>query len=349
MKKLVVLMFASILSFTSRAQDIGDILLAADDASTLTENYISPVMRGLMYSINGGWYTTAKTHKKFGFDITIEASAAFVPKADEIFKFIGSEYNYSSLPNGETSLPTVMSSDDNGTTVDIRVPYQNNTYKVASFEMPGGIAGDLPTKAVPSPMVQLGFGLPLKTDIKFRYVPTLNFDDKVEASLFGLGLQHDLMQYFGPLEKLPLHVSVLAAFTKMDVSYAIEDNDLVDEISVTNGEAAFNLNAFTVQALGSLDFKIVTLYAGLGYNKGTSSIKLKGDYQLTYQVEDNNGNPAGPSVQDSVSDPINLDFDANGVRSTLGARLNLGFFKIFGDYTIQKYNTLSAGIAFSFR
>mgnify|MGYP001088447286 CR=1 FL=1 len=29
--------------------------------------------------------------------------------------------------------------------------------------------------------------------------------------------------------------------------------------------------------------------------------------------------------------------------------IGLGFFKIYGDYTIKEYNTVSAGIAFSFR
>ncbi len=348
MKKIVLILVFSLTTLISKAQDLGDIILAADDASKLTENYISPVMNGLMYSMNGGWYTTAKTHKKFGFDITIEANASFVPKADEIFQFIPSEYTYSTLPNGETSLPTVMSSDETETTVEVRVPYNGNTYKVASFQMPGGIGGDIPGNAVPAPMVQLGFGLPLHTDIKVRYVPTLNFDDDVEAKLFGLGLQHDLMQYFGPLDKLPLSVSVLAAFTKMDVTYKINDDNPSDEIAITNGEGVFKMNTWTVQALGSLDFKIITLYAGLGYNNGSSSIKIKGDYDLTYDVEDSNGNTVG-TVNESISDPVNLNFDANGVRTTLGARLNLGFFKIFGDYTLQKYNTVSAGIAFSFR
>lgn len=348
MKKLILLMLFLIVNFVSKAQDLGDILLAADDASKLTENYINPVMKGLMYSMNGGWYTTAKTHKKFGFDITIEANASFVPKADEFFQFIPSQYSYSTLPNGETSLPTVMSSDETETTVDVRVPIDGNSFKVASFQMPGGIGGDVPGNAVPAPMVQVGLGLPFQTDIKVRYVPKLNFDDEIEANLIGIGLQHDLMQYFGPLDKLPLSVSVLVAFTKMDVSYQILDEDPADEINIANGEAEFKMNTWTAQAVGSLDFKIITLYAGLGYNNGSSSVKIKGDYDLTYDVEDSNGNTVG-SVSESISDPVNLNFDANGVRTTLGARINIGFFKIFGDYTLQKYNTLSAGIAFSFR
>ncbi len=69
---------------------------------------------------------------------------------------------------------------------------------------------------------------------------------------------------------------------------------------------------------------------------------------LTYDVEDNEGNVVG-IVPETISNPVSMNFNANGVRGTLGTRLNLGFFKIFADYTFQEYNTLTAGIAFSFR
>ena len=179
-------------------------------------------------------------------------------------------------------------------------------------------------------------------------MPKLNFDDSVEANLIGLGLQHDLTQYLGPIDKLPLSVSILGAFTNMDVTYNIEDDDPSDEVTVTNGEAAFEMKTWTVQAIGSLDFKIITLYGSVGYNGGKSSIKINGTYDLEYDIEDGGGTVIG-TASDSVTDPIDLNFESTGVRGTLGARLNLAFFKIFADYTLQEYNTLSAGIAFSFR
>lgn len=348
MKKIAFLITLCLSVNLSNSQGLETILLAADDASLLTQNYINPVVNGLIYNMNGGWYTTAKTHKKFGFDLTINANASFVPSSDELFAFIPSDYNFISLPNGETQIPTVMSDIDTETQIDVSIPVGDGTFKVASFDMPGGITDDLPINAVPTPMVQLGFGLPFKTDIKLRLVPKLNFDDSVEANLFGLGIQHDILQHFGPLEKLPLNISILAAFSNMRVAYAIEDDDPNDEITVTNGEAEFKLDTWTVQALASLDFKVVTLYGGFGYNSGSSTIRMKGDYNLTYDIEDSNGNIIG-SANETVSDPINLGFDANGMRATLGARLNIGFFKIFADYTLQEYNTASAGIAFSFR
>lgn len=343
---LVLLLFLTVTQ--TKAQELESILIAADDASLLMQNYVNPVMKGLMYDMNGGWYTTAKTHKKFGFDITINANASFVPDSDQIFAFIPSDYSYLTLPNGESELPTIMSENDSETTVDVEIDNGDGTYNVASFEMPGGITEDLPVNAVPAPMVQLGVGLPFKTDIKLRMIPNLSFDDDLETSLFGLGLQHDITQYLGPIEKLPLNVSVLAAFTNMNVTYNIDDEDPTDDIMITNGEGQFKMNTWTIQALASLDFKIVTLYGGIGYNNGSASTKIKGTYTVDYEVEDGSGTVIG-SASETVTNPINLDFDANGMRATLGARLNIGFFKIFADYTLQEYNTLSAGIAFSFR
>jgi len=75
---------------------------------------------------------------------------------------------------------------------------------------------------------------------------------------------------------------------------------------------------------------------------------MKGDYTLTYDVEDSNGNQIG-TISETISNPINLDFEANGMRATIGTRLNLSIFKIFADYTFQNYNTATVGIAFSVR
>ncbi len=341
--------FMLLLSFqAAKSQELETILLASDDASLLSEKYLDPAAKGLMHSMNSGWYTTAKTHKLFGFDITIGAGAAFVPSAEQTFAFIPSDYSFLVLPNGETSLNTVMSENEVETTVDVRIPNGDGTFNVASFDMPGGITKDLPINAVPAPIVQLGLGLPFNTDLKVRFVPELEFDESVKSKLFGLGLQHDLMQYFKPLEKTPLHVSVLGAFTTMNVNYLIEDKNPNDNVSVSNGNAEFKMNTWTVQAIASIDFKIITFYGSLGYNNGKTTIKMKGDYTVTYDVENSSGTTIG-TVSETVRNPIHLDFKANGPRASLGTRLNLGFFKIFADYTVQGYNTATAGIAFSFR
>jgi hypothetical protein len=348
MKKIII--FSSLLfgvNLTS-AQDLGPVLIGLEDSNTLLQNYLNPSMKGLMSSMNGGWYSTAKSHKKFGFDISFGLNAAFTPEKDKVFQFIADDYNFLSLVDGGTNIPTVLGNDNSNTSFNVSIPYQGGDFKSGSFELPGGIAKDLPVNAVPTPFVQVGLGLPFKTTIKLRYVPKMNFASKVNANLIGVGLQHDLTQYLGLVGKLPFSVSILGAYTTSTIDYNIKNGDITDQVSVSNGLAQYKLNIWTVQALGSLDFKIVTLYGGIGINGGSSAFNIKGDYELTYDIQSADGTNQGTIVE-SISDPLSLKFKSSGARATLGARLNLAFLKIFADYTLQEYNTATLGVAFSFR
>jgi len=75
MKKLTLLVLLGLVTITSKAQDLESILLASGDAENLTNAYINPAMKGLIYGMNSGWYHTAKVHKKLGFDISIGLNA----------------------------------------------------------------------------------------------------------------------------------------------------------------------------------------------------------------------------------------------------------------------------------
>tara|TARA_B110000483_G_scaffold91486_1_gene112950 strand:+ start:153 stop:1199 length:1047 start_codon:yes stop_codon:yes gene_type:complete len=348
MKKLILFCFLFLGLNSTKAQGIGNLLLAGEDASLLAENYLNPSVSGLMSGMNSGWYSTAKTHKKLGFDITIGMSASFTPSSGQMFDFVSTQYNYISVAGGNSMLPTVLSENDSKTTFDVKIPILGSEFKVGSFTMPGGVAGEFPINAIPTPFVQFGLGLPTKTDLNLRYVPNVDYNSKVKASSIGIGLQHDLTQHLGLVSKLPFSIAIMGAYSRTNLEYIIDNSNLSNGISATNGLASFKLDTWTVQALGSLDLKILTFYAGVGYNSGTSNFDVEGDYELTYNIQDSNQNSIG-SVTENISDPISLGFHSSGTRATVGARLNLLFFKIFADYTIQEYNTASAGIAFSFR
>jgi hypothetical protein len=314
------------------------ILLAPkDDANKLVNAYINPAMKGLIYGMNNGWYHTAKVHKKFGFDISISMNASIAPKKDEMFSF--SDLN---LSNEVTALsptsPTVLGENSNQALVNVNTEI-NGVPATAQFEMPGGIKNDLPLNAVPTPAIQASLGLPFKSDIIVRFIPKVG-DEDVKGSLFGVGLKKEITDWFGPMDKTPLHVSLLATYTTMGVDYTIVDDNPNDDVDIENGAVDFNLNSYTVQALASLNFPVINLYGGIGYTGGSSSLDMLGTYTLRYN---------GLTEDRVLNDPLNLDFDASGFRTTLGARLSLGFFKIFADYTLQEYNAVNAGIAFSFR
>lgn len=314
-------------------------MAGTEDASKLTENYVNPVAKGFMYGLNNGWYSTGRTHKKLGFDITFVANLAKVPGKDEVFQFVASDYNNISLVNGSSEIQTLMGGNNN-TTLAARIQANGGDYKLTEFTMPDGIGDDLPMNAVPSATLQVGIGIPgIDADLKFRYLPKVGTSD-LEVGMFGVGLQKSFSKLL-KIDKTPVDVSALIAYTKLTSEYDIQGNS---DLSGTGQLMEFTTNAYTFQAIASVNLKLIEFYGAVGFNTAKMDVDIKGTYDLEYTLEG-----TGMSVSETVTDPVSVDFSASGVRATIGTRLNLGFFKIFGDYTIQEYNTITGGIAFSFR
>ena len=346
MKKFL-LVFVGVLTLTfstnAKAQVTVDgfeaILLAADDAEKLTEAYINPAMTGLIFGMNSGWYHTAKVHKLFGFDISIGLNASIVPSSDEIFRF--ADLGLANTTSTSATAATVAGPNNLQAPATFSGTIQGQTVS-ANFTLPGGAKDDLPLNAVPTPAVQFNMGLPWKMEGMIRLVPEVGSDD-VKGKLLGLGLKKEITSWFGPMEKTPLHVSLLAAYTSMTVDYDIQNDS---SISGSGQQAEFDLSAFTVEAIASLNFPFINIFGGIGYSTGNADLKMNGTYNLEYDT----GLPApNNTITESVVNPLDLSFDASGIKTTVGARISLGFFKIFGSYTLQEYNTLNAGIALSFR
>lgn len=340
MKKIFLSLFVLFaIANNLKAQNGPEGMLFADseDTNRLMNAYMNPAMKGLVYGMSNGWYHTAKVHKKFGFDITIGVSGATAPSKDEMFSLSNLKSINQATGGGITSA-TVVGSENDGSNATVTFQENGITY-TGTFQMPGGIKENLPLDFVPAPAIQASLGLPFKSEVILRYTPKVGEDD-VKGSLFGVGLKKEITSWFGPLDKLPLHVSILAAYTTMAVDYNIVDEDPNDNINIENGKVDFDLNSYTVQAIASLNFPVINFYGGVGYTGGTSSMDVLGKYTLSYNASLN---------QRTLNNPLNIDSNAGGFSATIGTRLSLGFFKIFGSYTLQEYNSVNAGIAFSFR
>lgn len=312
----------------------------------------------MVQNLNSGWYHTGKTHKKYGFDFTINATASFVPDNKKRFLFRNSDYNVLELASGNSQeyLPTVMGQTTNKQ-IDVKIPLDASgniippgsgiiptSYKVARFDALDGIEDELPVAAVPSPMIQIGFGLPSKTDFKVRFVPTIG-SDEVKFNLIGIGLQHNILQYFKLDKVTPFDLSVLGAFTTSTTTYTPKDGTIPGR----NQETTFKINAYTIQVVGNVDLKVINFYAGLGYSSGNSSVLVKGTYEFQYDVKDVFGTVIN-TINEEITDPINIHYKmSKQLKATLGMRLNLSVVKLFADYSFQDYGTLNAGVAISFK
>ena len=334
------LIAAACLPLSLQAQDENDLVnflnAGPDDASKLMNAYLNPVIEGLSYGFNGGWYHTAKAHKTLGFDLGVSLNAVFIPSSKNYFD------------PGTLGLKTISSFSSrasNGLAPTITGPADETTYGVdangdnqtdATFSGPKGLDFKQTFKisGVLSPTVQLGLGVYKNTDIKIRWMPEVNAGSS-KIKLFGVGIMHDIKQHIPGIKLLPFDLSVLVAYTNIKGSTGMSGvfdpgNDQRPQMM------DYNMDAWLFQALISKKIAMITFYGGIGYN----TIKTTSDVTGTYYIE---------SFQQEFKDPVSLSFKNNSMRLTGGMRLGLGPIYLSGDYTLQQYSTVSIGLGVTIR
>ena len=292
-------------------------------------------MKGAIYSSNGGWFNSAKVHKKLGVDLSLRLNASFVPSADQVFSISNLEY----ITSEANDLPTIIGSSRQEELIVTIPPDGILPEMKTTIKSPKGIKSKLPLGAVPAPVLQLGIGIPFDTEVILRYSPEYHRKG-IDMSFKGLGIKHNLLQYFGPIDKFPINISALASFSKMEIDYDIQS---FSSIKGSGQVAQFSLNNYNLLLIASLDVLVVNFYAGFGFSGGDSSFKMLGHYDLEYQTESN------IPITRSLNDPIDMNFNVSGYQTTIGAKFKFLIFSAYADFTFQDYNTLSAGISINFR
>ncbi len=342
---LIYLLVTSALAFnTAQGQNNLDQIVkgGVQDANTLVSGYAAPALNAIGYGLNQGWYNTAKPHKVLGIDLTATFSFIRIPNADLSYYVDNTKLqNIERLtgPGGNVQsgyVPTVFGANQTPTYAFKSVPGSTQPPIIPGSEFSGPPGVDLSSvpvikNSMPIPMVQLGLGLPKGFELKFRYVPTINFgsNSKSNFSLFGIGLMHDVKQYIPGIKSLPFDLSGFIGYTKMTLNADFNAPTYPDQ------KAIMTTSATTIQGVISKKFAVLTGYAGLGYNIASSKLAVNGTYDV------------GKGV--TVKDPINLNVSASGPRATFGLRLKLAVFTFSGEYTLQKYSALSLGFGLSVR
>lgn len=325
-------------SLRTIAQPDFDVLLRSgiEDANLLMGAYLEPLAKGVSASLVNGWYNSAQAHQPLGFDLTITGNLVFVPDADLTFNpnLLGLQ-NTTLISPSDGIVPTILGSDDLRSTYE----YSVDGNPQGTFDGPDGFSlkDQFGFQAIPVPMIQLGIGVGLNSDIKLRVTPEIKYDD-VKFQMLGGAVMHSISQYvFG--DDGPVDIAFLVGYTHVSMEYDMA-NAGVPEVETTNGLATLDIKGLTLQGLVSKKLGILTLYGGMGYNFSDSALKVKGDFRISDE---------GGSLEDEITDPINLDYSLDSPRLTMGMRLKLAVITLHGDYTFQKYNTLSAGFGITVR
>ncbi len=303
----------------------------------LVESYMSPVNHDAGALINSAWYNTGATHKKFGFDLTVSMSSIGAKSAEKTFvPSLTSDLSYDGATKGDKP-PTAYGAE---------AVFPKFTYRPGSpnagvtFQGPdGGVVKDAPVGSVLVPTLQAGVGLFANTDLRLRFTPAIKIGDN-ELSNWGIGVQHDIKQYFPGIKELPFGLSLFVGYSQLKMT-----TDLSGKYSGSGQKAEGNTNAYTAQVLVSKKLAIFTFYAGLGYNASKTDYAIKGTYNVN-QTEA--GLPLLSPIQ--LTNPVSTTTKTNGVRATGGIRFNFGPVILNGDYTfVNSKGLLSVGFGFTVR
>lgn len=336
MKKSFLFLIFLLPFFSISQSGLESILYAVEsDSKKIFNGYLSPLMKGAIYSSNAGWFNGAKVHKKLGFDLSLKLNISFVPKNEQIFLIDDLDY----VTTTATNLPTIIG-DSREESLTVTIPTDGTIPEMrAIIKAPKGIKNKVPLGGVPAPVLQLGIGLPFKSEAVIRYSPEYHRQG-IDMSLKGIGFKHNLMQYFNPFAKFPLNVSAFASFSKMEIDYDIQS---FSSLEGKGQFSEFSLNNYNLLLICSVDLPIISFYGSFGYSGGRSSFNMKGEYNLNYVTETN------IPIQRKLEDPIQMSFNVNDFQTTLGVKYKLLIFNAFLDYTFQNYNTISAGISVNIR
>ena len=332
-----------------------DILYSAPkDANTFLNSYLSPITKGLGYGMTSGWYTTAKPHNTLGFDISLSLSTVFVPSSDHYFTFKNSDYTNLQLASGtEAQLPTIIGPDES--TPSLQMVDHTGTIgdvTLANFNAPSGLGfkQHIGFAAVPVPVLSFGIGLVKNTDLKFRFIPDIA--NNVKYSYWGIGLMHDLTQWIPVVDKLPIDISILAAYSKFSFDYPMTESE--SGWPGSNQDMNGKTNGLTFEALVSKKISVLTLLVGLGFDHSSTKYNIDGNYDIDYS-NFASSYPTGYNIPGStnntvtITDPIALTGKNGGVKLTGGLRLQFAVITLDFNYTLGKYNVFNTGLGVTFR
>ena len=338
MRNLLLKLTFIIVPISVFAQENLDDLLAAgiQDAERFTTDYINPASEGVAFGINNGWFSNASSLKRFGFEVSFIGNVSFIKDEKKSFDLNVSDYENIRFPDNSPSKSVATSLGHNDPDISVIVTYDDPIFGDQEFvlTLPTGI-GSANVNLIPTAFLQGSFSPFSGTQIKGRFFPKIDTED-VDLGLYGVGIQQEFTSWLPADKLLPISISGLIAYTHLDGSYDFTDTNVVDG---ENQQIKTEVNTMLYQLIVGTKLKIINFYGSIGYLKGKTTTDLLGTYRVSN----------GVLTSEEIVDPFSIKSDVSGMRTTLGAHLKLGFFRLNFDYTLAEFDSATVGLSFGFR
>ena len=252
------------------------------DAVFFTNKYITPATDGAVYQAAASWVNTPKKAELWDFTLGIHGNAFVVPKSDRGFAISNSDFSFFKIQNATSgTTPSALGNNQYLTLVgQLTIDDTTNppTTSDVILKTPEGIN----METVIYPYTQASLGLWHGTELIGKFSPKTQLKN-VEYQVYGLGLKHNLSQYFSNLDKNNFHLSTLVAYANEDITVAFLD------VKTAYGNLGLNalnskIDTWQLQFNGSKEFNKLELSAGFIINTSNFDYKLKGENNKIFGI-----------------------------------------------------------------
>lgn len=237
---------------------INDMLLVAS-------NFAAPGAEGAALQSSAGWFSSGRTMEKWQVDVSIHGNALFVPQGKQ--KQLSNNRDFSILNFRGTEnalLPTVYGGQTDAV-FEGQIFNQN-----FSFDAIDG----LDKEVIVHPFPQVTVGLPYSTEVAVRFLPSIVIDG-VGFSTYGMGLKHNITQYFERrYNPEDFQFAVIATYSNFKVDYAFDQLSIPMFMELNRIDV--NANLWLAQVMGSKLYGSFEIFGGLGTTFSQFEYKMGG-------------------------------------------------------------------------
>jgi len=244
-----------------------EIYFLIKDAIFFTDQYVTPATDAAVYQAASGWVNTPKKAERWDFTLGLHGNVFFVPQSDRSFRLSNNDLSFFKIKGEGVESALTPSTLGNDQYVELVGDLNGSS---VSLRTPEGIDREV----VFYPYLQGSLGLGYGTEIIGKFSPMIKLKN-VDYQVYGLGLKHNLSQYFSGLQKRNLHLSVLAAYSKEDLTVNFLD------VQTTYGNLGLNalnslIDTWQFQVNASKEFKKLELSTGFIMNTSDFEYKVNG-------------------------------------------------------------------------
>jgi uncharacterized protein DUF6588 len=256
-------------AFTANAQSdetFQELNNLIDDAIFFTDKYITPATDAAVYQAASGWMSTPKKSDLWDFTLGIHVNSFIVPESDRQFRLSNSDFSFFTIEGTDSALtPSALGNDEFVTLTGTL----NN--EPVTLKSPEGVDRE----TIIYPYIQGALGLWKGTEIIAKYSPEITLKH-VNYQIYGVGLKHNLSQYFKKMEAKKISLAALAAYSKEDITVEFLD------VETGYGNLGFTslnsvIDTWHFQLSAAKEFKKLELSGAVIMNNSDFEYEIQGE------------------------------------------------------------------------